>query len=369
MKNIIHLKDYSDIYNPPKEKKIFKRAYCTQSRMVGVIGIRIHYEEVVLFFHLDYEEYGFDGFEVCDVKDETQIHFITEEMMGGLGAPLVEITLEEASALIYKAVDIGSQFLYEVPLAFFDYEEFLEETFNDLTKDTYEKITTEMTNAYEKINYFLMRTAGYDFEYRNLMLGVESLNFVMSDEPTMLLKNSIEKSKDCYVCHAVTDYKDAYKMQVIEIKMDGTIEKAEIKSEMVISPKEASFQLNRREYILVGYVDHLESFKRNFERKHPSAMKNLYDGGDLYTIFHSHNDHVKHSVYYLNEDVKGMIYVTDAHQVIIAAYKNTEFDDLKDLIHLEYPTLSMLMELEAEMPLVYQFVTSGQEDFLEFVGE
>lgn len=369
MKNIIHLKDYDDIYKPIKEQDVFLKAYSTQSRMMGVIGLRVHYEKVVLFFHLDFEEYGFDRFEVCSSEDTSQIHIYTEEMMGGLGAPLTEITLEEASALVYQAVTVGETYLYDLPLAFFDYEDFLIEEIQPLTIESYQKITAPMTTVYEKINYFLMRTASFDTDYRDLMLSEKPFDFLMADEPTMLLKNTIEKTNDGYLCHAVMDHNNAYKLQVIEFVVHEKIASVTLKSEMVMSPREAAFQLNRKEYICVGYMDHLDSYKRQFIRKHPSAMKHLYEGGDLYTLFQAHNNHVKKDVYYLNEDVKGIVYITDNHQVVIACYSKEDYKDLKEKIFTEYPTLNMLIELEAEAPILNQFVTSGQKDFIKFIGE
>ena len=46
----------------------FKRGFVTSTRLMGVVGMKLYWEneegnEYIQFFHLDFEEYGIDGYE------------------------------------------------------------------------------------------------------------------------------------------------------------------------------------------------------------------------------------------------------------------------------------------------------------------
>lgn len=370
MKKLIHLKDYSDIYDTKQKRLTCQKAYSTNSRMMGVVGIRLHFQDLVLFFHLDFEEYGFDRFQAYEGSDTEIVSEITQSFMGGLGSRLVEITLEEASALIYQGVDKGSEFYYDVPLEFFEYEYLLEEFFKPLSKESYKKITCKLKNDYERINYFLMRTAGKDYVYRDSMLSESPLELIFSDEPTLLLKNSIEEDEDAFICKSIIDYHDAYKMLVTRVHIENKrVTEAVILNELPLTSKEASFQLNKKEHILVCYAESIEMVRLKFENLHHSALKNIYEGGSLYTVFQKHNHHVRKQTYYLNEDVSSIVYFTDTHQIIIACFDEEDLVEMERLLESTFEEVAVLISLEAEAPIVYNFVNTGLQDFLEFIGE
>lgn len=373
MSNIIHLKDYSDIYNKNIEEYQFIKAYVTNSRLMGVVGVRLHFEgdkPLTLFFHLDYEEYGFDRFEAYEASDDESIERITQSFMGGLGAQLVEVSLKDASSLIYTAVDVGSKYYYDVPLEFFDYEYLLEDYCEPLTQDLCSKICCNINSDVEAIHYFLMRTAGLDYELRDFKFLENPVDFHFCDEPTVLLKNEIIAEEDTYVCRSIIDYYDAYKMIVTRIKMHGhKIESCTILNELVLTAKEASFQLNKKELIMICYSEEVEAFKLKLEKLKPSMLKNIYDGGTLYTEFQTHNRHVERSVFYLNGDVFGTFYVTDTNQIVISCFEVEALNAIKCELKENFEQVNILAELEAENPIVYNFVTSGSQDFFDYLGE
>lgn len=370
MSNIIHLKDYSEIYEQKHRNYPFIKGYATNSRMMGVIGLRLHFQGLTLFYHLDFEEYGFDRFEAYAGEDPETLDRLTQSFIGGLGAELVEINLEEASALVYEAVEKGDLFFYDIPMEFFEYEYLLDEFAQKPSNACYDKITCDFKNDYERINYFMMRTAGQDFDYRDKMLAGHPIDFSLVEEPTLLLKNTITEEKGHYLCNAIIDYRDGYMMIICQIDIkDKIISGAEVISSMVLSAREASFQLNKTELILVCYTDHVEAIKLKLESEKPSAMKNIYEGGSLYTLYQPNNHHVRKQTYYLNEDVFAIIYITDTHQIVISAFDERSISDIKALITEDFPEIDVMMELEAETPILYSFVNTGKQDFIAFIGE
>ena len=86
-------------------------------------------------------------------------------------------------------------------------------------------------------------------------------------------------------------------------------------------------------------------------------------------IFHSDNKHVARKEYRLNEDVLGMYFVSDAGQVIAAAYT------LEDIYLLEKDlagsaiskSLIPTQRYEFQEPVLYEFIQSTMDRFETFV--
>lgn len=369
MPNLIHLKDYSDQYKVHTVNYPFIKAEATQSRLMGVVGVKLHFEDLMLYCHLDFEEYGFDRFEYMKKPNEVEDMMLTESIMGGLGADKVEITLKEATALIYQAIDVGATYGYEVPLEFFEYEYLLEDTMETLPKESYEKLCQPIETHESLINYFLMRTAGLDHSFRKCMLQEGDFDFEFLDEPTVLLKNEVIDYMDHYICQSIIDYFDAYKMIVTRVKVENNkVISCELIEELVMTPKEASFQLNKNEYIMLFYVPSAKGFKLEFEPSDPSMMRNLYESGTLYTAFNKDNHHVDDKCYYLNGDVYASYFVTDDNQIVVSCFDHDNLVEIQNRFKEEYQ-IEMMAELEAENPILYRFVSSGFKDFFDFLGE
>lgn len=369
MAKIIDLNDYKNITYEPARPPKFIKAYASKSRLMGVIGLRIHFEKMILFFHLDFEEYGFDRFQAYEGNDLQIIQQITKSFVGGLGANMTQISLEEASSLVYEAVRKGKSYYNDVPLEFFEYENWLIEKPSETSKCLYNKISTDCVNNYECMHYYFMRTVGHDLVIRDVLLSNRMTDFTLSQTPAMLLKNSIQQvGPETYICQSIMDYYDAYKLFVSEIEMKNKkVESINLLDSMPLSAKEASLQLNKKEFILVCYCEDVNRFKMDFEQLKPEHMINEHSGGDLYTIFNNNNHHVRNKNYFLNEDVHLITYVTQTNQVIFSCFKEKNLEHLKTDVSRNYNYLDILVELEATNPIVYRFVNSGAQDFLEFI--
>ncbi|MCH4889318.1 hypothetical protein EZV73_17100 [Acidaminobacter sp. JC074] len=362
MPNLIHLKDYSRVYERDEHK--FIKAESTKSRLMGVIGIKLYFENMILYFHLDFEEYGFDRFEVTvKASDEGAM---TASVMGGLGAGFVQITKSEATALIYRAIEVGQIYAYDIPLDFFDYEYLLDEEVLEIDHDLHYKISEPIDSDLMLINYYMMRTAGLDHIYKKKVLQAGDFDYEFLDEPTVLLKNEIIPYEGDYICRSIIDFFDAYKMIVTKVRVrDHKVVSCDLIEDLVMSPREASFQLNKKEYIGMFYLESSKAFRFDFER--PEMMKNSYDSGTLYTVFNKDNDHVKEDVYYLNGDVYGSYFITD-NQLVVTCFKHEQLMKIKNDLKIQYG-LDEIAELEAENPILNQFITSGYTDFFKFLGE
>lgn len=362
MPNLIHLKDYSDVYDLQTPEYNYIKSEATRSRLMGVIGIRIIFEEVTLYYHLDFEEYGLDRFEVTDYVSES----MTAAVMGGLGESLVEISLDEATALIYDAIDVGERYAYEVPISFFEYEYLLHDEFKTIDKALLQKISSKMTSDHQLIHYYLMRTAGLDHVCKKLLLQEGNFDFEFIDEPTVLLKNEIIPYEDEYISKSIIDYYDAYKMVVTKIKIkDNAVVSCELVEDLVMTPKEAAFQLNKKEYIFIFYVASPKAFKMSFET--PSMIRNEFESGVLLTDFNKDNNHTTEEVYYLNGDIRGSFYIT-GHQLVVTCFDYKNLMTIKKQLVEDYK-MDEVAELEAENPILNRFIRSGSEDFFDFLGE
>lgn len=100
-----------------------------------------------------------------------------------------------------------------------------------------------------------------------------------------------------------------------------------------------------------------------------SAMVTEHDTGRLFMIFYPHNDHVSKKDYRLSDDVMGIYYVLDNGQIVLCAYERSNINLLeKDLISAPIGRLMMpVAKYQFKDPVLYDFISSGCEDFEEFV--
>lgn len=361
MQKLIHLRDYSDVYLENKRAYNLIRIDATQSRLMGVIGIRMVFEELVLYFHCDYEEYGLDRIEVTKTVDQQT----TDAVMGALGEGFVEISLNEATSLIYEAISVGNLYDYPIPLEFFEYEDVFSEEILRVDKTLLRKISVDVTEVNTLLNYFLMRTAGLDHTCRKKLLQSGDFDFEFSDEPAILIKNEIIPYGEDFICQSIVDYDNTYKMIVTRLSIkEMKVAKCHIIEELIMSPKEASFQLNKKEFIMLYYLEEPKAFTFAFEKS--SMIKNEYTSGTLLTAFNKNNKHVDATTYYLNGDIYASYFITDK-QLVVTCLHESHLNEIKN--ELNERGLELMAELEAETPILNRFVTSGYNDFFDFLGE
>lgn len=368
-------------------KYIFKSGYVTNTRLMGVIGMKLYWEtedgeEYVQFFHLDWEEYGIDGFESTTNARENEIKLIELKMMGGLGGELVNITDREAIFLIVEANKINIQKNQILPEPRDEYD-FLLNIDIDLREEEiyklWEKMCVPMETEIQLINYFLMRSIGNDLKGQQFLATNKFKEFVPTGSPSTLIKNVVEFSHvenniAYYSCKSVIDFENGYQLLISQIGVKETdkgfkVYYGEIKNKMKITTIEAAFQLKKPEYILIYDIEDFMELIEILDIMKPNAMQNIHEGGFLYTEFNPNNDHVKDSVYYLNGDTYGVYYVTSGDQLAVGTFVEENLKEIKKFFRGKAfrDIIEFQGEFKADTPLIYEFVQSGMEDFYDFI--
>ncbi len=375
--------------NQPKNEKLtFTEAWVTNTRLMGVLGLRIRWQDkegksFYQFFHLDAEEYGIDDYIGLYEVTMDQVRVTTLQMMGGLGGIFVPVTKREVRYLLSTFAQKNRQ--YKIPFPQFEWEYiFLLKEKQPLTKEEiknlWDRICEKINSPNQLINYYLMRAFGMDKEGMLYLSTREDIDYNPVRTSSTLLKNVIEKVEEegavSYLTESVIDAGSHYRMVLSEIKLDSNsagykVSDVQIKSSMYITDTEASFALNKKEYLLIYDVKDMGELMRQMDFQKPQAMKHGHENGYLYTEFNPTNAHVDSKIYYLNSDVYAVYYMTIADQLIVATYVPQRLEQL--LNYFESPRFKNILDLEERIDLehsvLYEFVNSEYGNFYDFLDE
>lgn len=364
-----------------KEYKFISSKF-TNTRLMGVVGLVNTWDvmidgkrekEVKQIFHLDFEEYGIDGYDLIDSSEKERYNKTLMYVTGGLGGGFVKISYEEMNAILFDCFNVCKESAY-------DYKDLVDEfgflLFNcdeSYRKSYFEKASVEMTSDYEVINYYLMRIAGQDD------LGVEYLSRSLeavhvSTRPSTLIKNDIcdlEKGEDFskYEVKSLIDNTNGYRFIRSEVTIDEDllVKEFNIIDTSEATTTEAAMNLRKKENIAVCYVDEL-NFESIFEEHMPHTMCNYHERGQLYIEFNKDNHHVRDKVYYLSSDIYCMYYYTDESQLVIASFEKENLDkSIKELKDLFGDMINVNSTFTADNPIIYDFVNSRYGDFYSFL--
>ncbi|WP_432662645.1 hypothetical protein R9X47_19160 [Wukongibacter baidiensis] len=372
----------------PKYK--FKRGYVTNTRLMGVVGMKLFWEneegnEYIQFFHLDFEEYGIDGYESLINGSQEEIDFISAKMMGGLGGRFVRISKKEGVYLLNESYRININNNEALPQGMEEYDFLLNVKINadeEFEMKIWKKISEDITNDIELINYFVMRAVGMDkWGQKHLCINDEAKEFKPTDKAYTLIKNMIEplyteEDIKYYNVESLVDLDKGYQLIISKIGVKQTedgprVAYAMVDNRMKISSIEATFQLKKPEYILVYSIDDLIEVAEILDRDKPNAMQNIHETGFLYTEFNSNNNHVKNPVYYLNGDIFAVYFITTQNQLAVSTFTEENLEAIKK--YFSGKDFKGMMELEGEFktdtPILYEFVHSGYEDFFDFLND
>lgn len=371
-----------------KPKYKFKKSFVTNTRLMGVVGMKIYWEmedgkEYIQFFHLDFEEYGIDGFESLVDGTKEDIDFITSKMMGGLGGKFVRITKKESMYILNESFKVnirnGESLCQDVE----EYEFLLKPTTIDKAGELklWYKICEIIETDYQLVNYFIMRAVGFDKKGQNLLcIDGKVSGFDPTDKSFTLIKNTIRPSHtkngiNYYNVESLIDLDKGYQLIISTIGVQPTqyglrVAYGSIENMMKISSIEAAFQLKKSEYILVYSTEELIKLVEILDKEKPNAMQNIHQTGFLYTEFNPNNDHVKRPEYYLNGDIFAVYFITTENQLAVSTFSKENLLELRK--YFGGASFQDLLELEGEFktdtPLLYEFVHSGYEDFFDFLN-
>ena len=378
-------------YPYESDKRTFISAFVTDTRLMGVVGLYIHWEvesgsfvsDFHQFFYFDAEEYGFETYRSISGNDMSEISYIEHALMGGLGGQKIDLTQKEAAFLIQTYANMNRRLSTPLPDGQKEYD-FLFEPEIELTeeerRDLFEKQCTPITSTYQAINYFLMRCFGKDYAAAEFLSESNfPLDIYADIPPATLCKNTIDhfesESGHSYLCESLIEHDASYMLIVSEITMSKQgaakkIESFEKRTTMQVSAIEAAMMLSRPEFVTVYEIlSSPEEFDAGLAELTASALLTMHGGGRLFLSFNKNNDHVNKRIFRLNEDVFGLYYITDFGQMIIAAYSIKGIHAMEKELRKSALSQSLLpvSKYEFKEPVLYEFIQSDFEDFEEFL--
>lgn len=368
-------------------RRNFKSAFITDTRLMGVVGLYIHWEltntefasDFHQFFYFDAEEYGFETYKSLLGSDPEALTMTEQALIGGLGGNKVNVNEREALHLIQKYVQMNEKLGIPLPELKSEYEFLLEESVVLSEKENeilINKLCTPIASEYQLINYYLMRVFGRDFEAGAYLVAFDlPMEEFAEESGATLCKNSIEEFFDengcSYLCESLIEFDGKYKLVISEINLlEGKVSGMKKRSSFYVTPAEAAMMLNHPEFITVYEIlSETEEFLKLFTGYTSNSMQTLHENGRLYLEFNKNNDHVNRKVFRLNEDIHGLYYATDFGQLIIAAYSLSEIHEIeKSLSKSDVNTCIIpTAKYEFKEPILYEFIQSDFDDFSDFL--
>jgi hypothetical protein len=368
-------------------RRRFHSGFITDTRLMGVVGLYIHWElsntefvsDFHQFFYFDAEEYGFETYKSLLGSDTEALNIMEQALIGGLGGNKVNVNEREAVFLVQKYVAMNEALSLPLPDGRNEFSFLLTDpvTLTDNENEILiDKLCTPIVSEYQLINYFLMRVFGRDFEAAAyLALDDFSLDNLPEEEGATLCKNSIEEFFDesgcSYLCESLIEYDGKYKLVVSELYLEeGKVSGTKKRSAFLVTSAEAAMLLNHPEFITVYEIlTEMDDFLRRFASLSTNSMQTIHENGRLYLEFNKNNDHVNKKIFRLNEDIHGLYFATDFGQLIIATYSLSEIHEIeKTLSKSEISTCIIpTAKYEFKEPILYEFIQSDFDDFSDFL--
>jgi hypothetical protein len=369
-----------------KTARRFSSAFATDTRLMGVLVLYIHWAgseaesdaDLHQFFYIDAEHFGLETYRSVEGNNADLLYETEQSMLGGLGGSKTDISESEAIFLVKKYAEMSKENGTGLPVGKEEFAFILEkpEMLMQIEEDIlFRKLCVPLESNEHAINYFLMRYFAKDAEaVKRLTTRPIQTSAPPSKQGETLCKNTIEPyinpSGVSYLCESLIESNNRYRLALSEIYMNAKrISSFHIRSCFYISASEAAMMLGRPEFITVYEVMIEPSdMQKQIARLYPGAMQKSRDGGCLYLQFKNNNDHLKESVYRLNDDIRGVFFITDHGQFIAAAYSLPAISRIERELKSTVRTgLSLRARYEFKESVFYEFVQSDFLDFSDFV--
>ncbi len=364
--------------------KVFKSAYVTDTRLMGVLSIGITWDlpdnkfkkSMHQFFYIDVEEYGLERYEMILGDDPDLYEDVQRTFVGGLGARLVEISLREAMWLMQKYANRALTNNYLLPEPLNEYENLLRPPIIFLDPEMYildSKQCTPVSTPFETINYYLMRTFAKDLEAAAVLATSPEVTDPFPKLPrSVLYKNKITALDEAglFSCECLVEAGDKYYMAVCKVQMEHlrVVDVSRI-SAFPISTVEAACLLRRTEHISVMKVDEeFEHFNQNSTFMLNWSTMRREGAGKLFVLYKPDNSHVNSPDYSILNDFYGIYYYNGKDELVLMGSCDEYLGLLEhDIFNSAYGKHAILVHKEIYMnPLIYDFVLSDEDHFLEY---
>jgi len=384
-----------------KDNKIqyrFIEGYVTDTRLMGVLGLHLHYEKEVenfglynvhCFLYYDIEEIGFDSVKVLEIEEPEAVARAEKSSFGALGAEMLPISEKESLYLVNEFIQGTKEKHKPLPLEISDIQFIINQIqecseilnpgeINSLNL----RICTKVHTDYGLVNYYIMRCIGKDYQGARLLCDdkIEDKNFddLSFKHLGTFLQNSIETFIDeqgsaSYLCQSLIDTDNSYKLLQSELKTkDGKVVSAKKRFVMPISIQEASLMLSSPEFVTVFEIYpgiEAEEFEKDFADYSIGFTKTYHDSGIMYMEFNDNNLHVEKSEFNLSDDVMAVYFVTDYGQLVVGAYSLQTIESIEKKLALDPVSDDMMIsgKYQFTQSVVYEFALSGLPDFEEFI--
>ncbi|MCQ2545315.1 MAG: hypothetical protein MJ144_02665 [Clostridia bacterium] len=373
-------------------KKHFESAYVTDTRLMGVLAVYVHWtmnvgacRELHQFFYIDCEEAGLETYTSVRGPFGKEAKHVEQALVGGLGAEKISLSETELRWLIDHWRQLNEKHSLPLPAGFDEYGFILD---NPPVLD-YEKksclldsLCVEIKTDYQAVNYFLMRCFGRDYEAASRLTDLNydfPLDLYDSYVRATFCKNTIDVEKEygdnsiSYLCESVVEMNGQHEVIVSRVVVKALkIIGFEYCSGFAISSAEAAMMLRKPEFTTVYEVlvdddildDNLGEFTLGL-----NTIMTEHESGRLFMAFKKTNDHVKERVFMLSNDVSGVYFLTDFGQLIVMSNTDTGIRRLEAKVAASplSPFLLPTARYEFLEPVLFEFINSGYEDFGEFL--
>ncbi len=368
----------------------FRSAWITDTRLMGVVCLGIQWRFIdgpnyyfQQFFYFDAVEYGFDRFDYLTDPDFSEAQDMEASYIGGLGGNKVKVTEREAVHLVQKYARFNREHGIDLPEGQPMYQ-FLLMAKDNMTRMEarllLEKSCITPRSRVEAANYFLMRYSDRDWDAVSTLTSGEISHDLLGSFGHMgVFSNHTENDpKDENVLHCRTIVSESDDSDVFYLLRSSfrfmenrkKIEAFKLEDKMEISDQEAYLNLMHKEYVMVfDYDGPLNTFGRQSSHLLHRAMVVQEDEGTCYMLYRPNNDHAMKSDFHLYDDLIGIYYLGNIHQLVIASNtandaKALEFDLLTSPIAR---FLRLKQNLLFSEPVMNNFLMSGMADFEDFL--
>ena len=371
--------------------KFFISAYATDTRLMGVIAVYARWRlsdtvsgsDLHQFFYIDCEEAGLQTYKSVFGDDMDEVNYIEQALIGGLGAKKAELSERQLKGLLTYYKDFNAAHKIPMPEKYEEYSFVTEpETIlNDHErKDLMDIICGAITSNYQVVNYFLMRAFGNDtngaayLAEKNVPLDIYRDYF-----PATFCKNVIDidhrydDGAISYLCESLIESGNTYKTVVSKVIVkDLKVVVFEKCSGFTVSAAEAAMMLAKPEFVTVYEVLlSEEDIENNIGELtvNLNTVMSVHENGRMFMAFKKNNAHVDSRIFRLSNDVKGVYFLTDFGQLIVAAYTLTDIRYLAKKLKASplAPFLIATAKYEFKEPVLFEFVQSDFDDFDDFL--
>lgn len=354
----------------------FEYSKVTKSRLMGSIGLYIHWSEdghtLDQFFLLDAEGDGIADYVGLHNASAEEVFFERQRLMGGLGSAVVRLTKKEALTLLY---DYGRQnitYNRSFPGVFEEYGHLLKKDITVQKESLLAKICHEIREPIEFINYLTMRFVARDISMLQYFSYYKDERFdFLTDEGSTLLRNMVTPiGEDTYSAVAIVeDDRGYYRLKIgFRITYEGRYYYRAIMgtSREALSHEEVQSWIHRKEYLAVFH--HKENdLEKSLLLKIPGLYRVPFEHGVSYTHFKSNNNHVKEADYRISNDLAG-IYLIKDQELVFAALDEFHFNRGIELLD-QIDGLILEEELYSLIPIIYEYAKSDSESIYDFIGK